>query len=334
MARPTKFTTVLVMFSVMAGFIAGCGSSPPPQSFNPAGDPTTLVEQYLTIKKADKLKGIKKVVIPQFMVQFVTRNAGAASASSAASKQTSVHVTYNLTNVDNAQFQAIADKMYEQVVEEFTKAGIEVVPVSTYQQAKPFQKLLNSAKKAPFTVTEMDRTSVYFGAKGLPVYFSMNDKRQGLGNMFAAQFTNFNPDKWEERIGEENDCAVLIVNYGVAFASMDTSGGWWKDRASVKTKLKIALLPEDTKYIVYSKNGTTRFTLKEPVFADGNFIIDVTDALRTDEKVANAIGGALGSGSRTVKYNANADAAAYTSLVEKHMTAIDSLIFGQMKANL
>ena len=333
MVRTPRLTTVLAVFIVMAGFIAGCGSSPPPQSFNPAGDPTTLVEQYLTIKKAEKLKGIKKITIPQFMVQFVTRNAGSASASSAASKQTAVHVTYNLTNVDQAQMQAIADKMYDQVVEEFTKAGIEVVPVDTYKQAKPFQKLLSSAKKAPFSVSEMDRTSVYFGAKDLPVYFAMYDKRQGLGNMFAAQFSNFNPDKWEERISEENNCAVLIVNIGVAFASMDTKGGWWKDRASVKTKLKVALLPEDTRYIVYSKEGTTRFTLKEPVFAEGTFITDVTDALRTDEKVANAIGGALGTGSKTLKYNANADAAAYTSLVEKHITAIDSLIFGQMKAN-
>ena len=331
MSRRAQFTAALVVVIVMAGFVAGCGS-PPPQSFNPSGDPTTLVEQYLTIKKADKLKGIKKVAIPQFMVQFVTRNAGSASASSAASKSTAVHVTFNLTNVDQTQMQAIADKMYDQVVDEFTKAGIEVVPIATYKQAKPFQRLLSDAKKAPFTVTEMDRTSVYFGAKELPVYFAMDDKRQGLGNMFKAQFTNFNPGKWEEKISEENDCAVLIINYGVAFASMDTKGGWWKDRASVKTKLKVALLPEDTKYIVYSKNGTTRFTVKEPVFAEGNFITDVTDALRADEKVANALSGAIG-GSRSLKYNANADAAAYTALVEKHITAIDSLIFGQMKSN-
>jgi len=332
MKRTKGLAAALVVFVIIAGFMAGCASSPPPQAFNPAGDPAALVQQYLTIKKAEKLKGIKKVAIPQFMVQFVTTSSGGASAASASSKSTAVHVTYALKNVDHAQLQAIADKMYDQVVDEFTKAGIEVVPVEKYNESKPFKKLLDGAKKAPYEVSQY-----YFGAKGLPVYFDKNDKRQGLGNMFAAGFSNFDPEKWEERIGEENDCASLVINYGVTFAAMTTDGGYWKNAATVNTKLKVTLIPEDTKYIVYSKNGTTRFTLKEAVYADGMFINDVTDALTSGEKTANAISGALGamggSSSKTLKYNANADAAAYTSLVEKHMTAIDSLIFNQMKAN-
>ncbi len=307
------------------------------ETFNLSGDPAKLVDQYLTIKKASKLKGIKKVAIPQFMVQFYTMNSGAAVASNASKNSSAISVSYTLKNVDQTQMQAIADKMYDQVVAEFTKAGIEVVPVESYKQGKPFQKLLADAKKAPFEVSKIDSNSVFIGAKDLPVYFEMNDKRLPLGNMFAAQFTNFDPEKWEEKIGEDTDAAVLIVNYAVTFAFIEAKGGFWGKSASVNTQLQVTLIPEDTKYIVRSKNGTSRFILKEAVYAEGKFITDITDALRNDEKAANAIGGFLGalSGTKstTKKNNANADAAAYGELVEKHISAIDSLIFSQMKAN-
>lgn len=305
--------------------------------FNLSGDPAKLTDQFLTIKKADKLKGIKKVVIPQFMVQFYTMNSGAATASNASKNSSTISVSYTLKNVDQAQMQAITDKMYDKVVAELQQAGIEVIPVDAYKQDKPFQKLLADAKKAPFEVSKNDSTSIFFGAKGLPVYFSTTDKRLPLGNMFAAQFSNFNPEKWEEQIAEDKDAAVLIVNYAVTFAFMETKGGFWGKSASVNTQLQVTLIPEDTKYTIYSKNGTTRFTLKEAVYADGKFITDITDALRADEKAANAIGGFLGalSGTKstTKKNNANADVTAYTTLVEKHILAIDSLIFSQMKAN-
>lgn len=326
------FIVLIIIMAVMCG----TAFADSPQVFNLSGDPAALVQQYLTVKKADKLKGIKKVVIPQFMVQFYTMNSGAATASNA-KNSTTVSVSYTLKNVEQAQMQAIADKMYDQVVAEFKQAGIEVIPVEEYKQDKPFQKLLADAKKAPFEVSKNDTTSYFFGAKGLPVYFEMNDKRLPIGGMFAAQFSNFNPEKWEEKIGEDKDAAVLIVNYAVTFAFMETKGGFWGKSASVNTQLQVTLIPEDTKYIIHSKNGTTRFTLKEAVYADGKFITDITDALRTDEKAANAIGSLLGSftgtKSSTKKNNANADAAAYTLLVEKHILAINSLIFSQMKAN-
>ncbi len=328
---------ILTLLFALVALMSGTAAAESPQYFNLSGDPAKLVDQYLTVKKADKLKGVKKVVIPQFMVQFYTMNSGAASASNASKNSSALSVSYTLKNVEQAQMQAITDKLYDQVVAEFKKAGIEVIPVEAYKQDKPFQKLLADAKKTPFESSKSDSISYFFGAKGLPVYFEMNDKRLPLGNMFAAQFSNFDPEKWEERIGEDKDAAAVIINYAVTFAFMETKGGFWGKSAEVNTQLLVTLIPEDTKYIIRSKNGTTRFTLKEAVYADGKFFTDVTDALRTDEKAANAIGGFLGAltgtKSNTKKFNANADTATYASLVEKHIMAIDSLIFSQMKAN-
>ncbi|OGR01904.1 MAG: hypothetical protein A2511_02265 [Deltaproteobacteria bacterium RIFOXYD12_FULL_50_9] len=337
MIRDKRLRTFLVLLVSTMALLVGC-ATPKPQPFNLTADQTTLTQQYVEIKKANKLKGIKKVAISQYFVEFVTKSYGGATASNAQQKSSStVGVWANLKGIETEQFQAITDKMYEQMVEEFKKAGIEVIPVEQLKQSKSFQKLVEKEKKAPYEISSWNRTSQMFAAKGLPLYFDPNDKRLGLGNMFASQFSNFNPEKWEEKIAEEMDTAVLKANFTVTYANMETKGGQFRNKAEVNTDLKVTLIPEDTNYTVVSKNGTSRFILKEPVFADGKFIIEVKDALTAGDKTANALssiaGAFSGTTSKTLKFDAKADSAAYKDLVEKHIGAIDNLFFNQMKAN-
>lgn len=121
----------------------------------------------------------------------------------------------------------------------------------------------------------------------------------------------------------------------MTFANMDAKGGWWRDVASVSTKLKVTLIPEFTKITFVTAKGTAVEQVKSPVFADGVFLTEVSSTLTTGDKVANALSGVAGAiggtSSKTLKYNAMADASAYSSLVEKHVAAIDKLFFTYIK---
>lgn len=335
-----NFSLKTVLSTALVGTLLTLSAcSPPPQPFNPAADQAALVKEYVDVVKEKKLKGLKKVVIPEFIVGYVTSSTGSSSATSLSSSggSASVSVTYNLKNVDDAQFQALSDKMYEELVAEFKAAGIEVVPLETLKKNPLFQKLVANGKEAPYEVSKSGQTIRYFGAKGLPLYFDPSDKRLSIGGMFATAFSNFHPEDIEEDLAEELKVGVVKPNFSVTFASMKKSGGMGAGSASVKTSLKVTLLPEDTNYTIITEEGKSRFVLKKPLFSDAEFIDQVVDAQKTGEKVLNAVGnmiGALGGHSSKVsKYDVLAKNGAYTETASANMTGIHKLFFSQMKAN-
>lgn len=185
-----RFVAAVVALSLVTAAFAGKNST-----FNLNGDQSKLLKQYVTVKKPKALNGIKKVAIPQFQVEYVTNTSACATAYATqnSSNSATVSCSYALKNMDTIQFQELTNKLYANLVEEFKTAGIEVMTQEELAADEMYQKLTKKPRPTPFDVKTMDGRSQFYSANSMPFYFDQNDKRMGLGSMFASQFSNFNP---------------------------------------------------------------------------------------------------------------------------------------------
>ena len=100
----------------------------PSQTFDFASDPATSAGTYLATQAEGKLKGIKRVAITNFCVQFVFGKEAQAASSGywAVYSQTATGVIPG--GLSPERMQAVADAYLDRIEADLRAAGIEVVP--------------------------------------------------------------------------------------------------------------------------------------------------------------------------------------------------------------
>ena len=208
------------------------------------------------VSGAEYIKGLKRLAITQFEVQFVTKHMGAASFSGSFGFGKASQTT-ELKTVQPEQMQGIVDAYYDQAVAELTAAGIEVIALPQLEANADYQNLKSKGYPAPFRQSPANRDGLsidgtFYSAHGLPVYF-MKDRAETegkgtgrvsyleIGTLMSNGFKVSYVEAYEKAISKAFDAHILRVRMTVPFAEMTTSGGLFTTSSSVSTKTGLRL---------------------------------------------------------------------------------------------
>lgn len=182
--------------------------------------PETQVATYVDIEGADKLKGVRRVVVPQFRIEFQTRAEASASdgrylgGGQHASASNSAYV--HLKGVDDTLLQKLTDQAYAQFVKELAGQGIEVIGPDTLAGVEEYEPVLRVGKPSGETLETKDSISRFFAPGGGRVYALLrrSDKdRQGFGSSFSTAFADMQKEipRAELALAKKYDAPSLKV---------------------------------------------------------------------------------------------------------------------------
>ncbi|MDQ3283058.1 MAG: hypothetical protein M3Q69_16785 [Acidobacteriota bacterium] len=340
--------SLITLFAL--SFIALHAHAAATKPFDTTADMTTASREYVGVDDLQNLKGVKRVAIPSFEVEFVVRsNASSKTIDSEGSAR--VQVFYNLRGAETELMQQIVDKLYADTVADLVASGIEVLPYSAVEAAPSYAKLQGKwLKPSPLEEKTMDGMSRFIAPAGMPLYFYVDDKRLNVKSQFGAAFNMaVRPQVIEKDLAKELDAAMLRVRIVVLFADMKANkgilGDYAKISAKVDTRLGLALLPKETQFTFITPTGRAAVELTRPILAPDPFITEVNDITTRGKKAAEAAGNALsvlaafgGAGgvhtSKSRDYDAVTTPDVYRAVVDKNLTALRQMFMARVKPAL
>lgn len=252
-------------------------------AFDPVAEPLAMASRFVEVENGESLRAMKRVVIPSFMVEYVTEAKaetlinGIAMFSGAPSS-----ALIRLKGGSPENFQAVTDRLYEQTVAELNKAGIEVVAEGRLKASATYQEILGKGTAAPREEEAKAGKGVFHSAKGLPLYF-MDEKafiqkfelrmfskpKEDLfltfGTKFGAGFATAQIPALEEQLGKEFDATVLKVRITFLGGLAQVDHSFWTGNTA-SARGAAAFAPLVTRYAFISANGErSRLSLKDAV---------------------------------------------------------------------
>lgn len=288
--------------------------------FNLKADPSSLTEQYVEAENPENLKGLKRVVIPSFMVDFVTE-ARAETLISGIGVLTGApsNVMIRLSGADSARFQEITDRLYDRAVADLKKAGIEVVALERLKASDTYKELAAKGEKAPREEEAKGGKGMYYTAKELPLYYMDevnfipkfqiklfgNKPKEDLfltwGTKFGSGFSTAMVPQLEEKLAQEFEASVLKVRITVLGGQLEKDESFWNfsAQADIKAKAAGSFAPMVTRYAFIGGDGSkARLSLKQAVStSELGELANVTSAA---SKAGDTARNAITAGSRLV----------------------------------
>lgn len=336
-------------------------------NFDLKAEPLSLADKFVEVENGDKLNGIKRVVIPSFMVEFVTEAKaetlinGIGMLSGAPS-----NAVIKLKGGDPAKFQAITDLLYEQTAAELGKAGIEVVPLDKLKDSATYKEIAAKGEKAPREEEAKGGKGIYHTAKELPLYYMdevnfipkfeiklfrkpKEDQFLTFGTKFGAGFSTAAIPKLEEKLAQEFDATVMKVRITILGGGVQVDHSFWTG-SSVSVKGAGAFAPLVTRYAFIKSNGDkARLSLKESALTgELGELVNVTstaskagDVARNSITVASRLlpvlsGGRMGGGvdlgyGNSADYEWRVEPGTFETVIENTHPAISRMFAARLR---
>lgn len=283
-------------------------------AFDLTADPATQAKTYVDGTKLGALKGLKRVVISSFQVEFAVENSASTWASAMSKSVATAKSSVMLMGIENPTFQKITDDCYDKLVVDLTAAGIEVLPYEKLQDSENFLIFKSRLRPSAEKVTTQDGKSLYFSPHDMPAYFLNNDGRLGKLSLLATGMTVVHPQNYEPGIAKDLDAAVLRVRMVVDIARQSTSGGIWAASAKVESEAELSIMAEFTSY-----------TLVMP--HDGTAVLSLAKHVNSAEQVFEV----KGTKGEIMLFTTPE---VYTRVVNAHLDATQAMFLSVLKANL
>ncbi len=237
------------------------------QPFNFDIPAAAQAESFVHVSGARQLKGIKKLGIVNFTVEYTqakkatitTRNLGTVATATS---------EVEIPELDPQVLAQITDALYDQLVADLQGAGIEIIPFETLQAEKRFKKLSGAQKESPWVTSTKDGRSIFIGAKGMPIYLDNPERAdflKGLGMSFGT-----NTRMHETLLANDLDGHLLSVNMVIDFADLKTKGSL--GYADIDTSYEQYMHGSNTRYrfIKLGQPDLATLTLKQGMLPDMN----------------------------------------------------------------
>lgn len=309
-----------------ATLLAGCASTPPPPTFNPADAATAQAATFIGANKQAKyMADVKKVALTGCNVMFADRSGASAStgaglfgdpaSSSTRRVDEKIIVVYTMVGLDDAVMQKMTDDICTDAERRMAEAGLDVVPRSELAKNEHYQKLLEAGRKSPYEFKVGGSTYKVFSTTGSSIF----DQRYiGTGSNLKQAFKSVggaSAVQLETRMMNEMGVDSVQMNMLVDFAQVTSDGqarGFQlanKDSAKVDGKVQLAI-SGDVKVqphgelkcwkalggrtdCMMKNNRSPVFFTKAPVLAAEPFYKEVRNATRTSDKVSAGLTKAL-----------------------------------------
>ncbi len=262
-------------------------------SFNPAA----AAAKGFEIADNKALKGIKRVAVPVFAVEFVvadnvsTTTSGFASAGRATSS-----LYYKLLGVGEADFQAITDALYAQFLADLKASGVEVLEAAQVVAAPTYRKLVAGGSPAP---VKTDSTMM-MSPPGLGLY---GFARMGGGNSakskslfgalsdVGAGFAAVGAISDTIQLGTELDASLVEVRMRVSFVQLSDDSRGFFGRLSGTAATSGKSFPSVDNVMVGVQSGPWRstVTMKHTLTLDSTAFAEVREKATTTGDVVGAV---------------------------------------------
>lgn len=232
----------------------------------------------IEIAGAETLKGIQKVAVASFTVQYVLEQTWDKEPQPL-KKACGVNVAHLL---DSAKMQSTADTLYREFVDDLRKSGMDVVAPETLVQSSAYRNL--AAKSSPTPRLEEAQgnhrtgsiTSLFYTAQGSTML--LDPKVDYLAAGFVPEITDptltqegrtglytQNMTEYDASVQQELGAATLHVRIYVPIANVDLKEG--KSAGCIKPGLRLG--ERFTRVSVGHRGEYARMYLKEPLLLSG-----------------------------------------------------------------
>ncbi len=312
-------------------------------SFN-AGD---AAAQGFTITDSQALKGIKRVAVPVFAVEFIVAdNVSATTSGFAAAGRSTSSLYVKLLGVGEPDFQAITNALYRQFLADLKASGLEVLEAPAVVAAPSYAKLVASGVAAPIK----SDSSIMLSPPGLGIYGfarmggGSSGERRGLFSALSdmsAGFSAVGSINDTMQLGTELDASLIEVRMRVSFAQLTDENKGFFGRLSNSSKASAKMFPSIDNLMVGVQTGPRRSTLtgKHQLTLSTDAFADVREKATTGADVAGAVAVgllklALGSkdSHSSKELEVVADPAAYATVVGQGLAAAGGMVVARMKA--
>ena len=312
-------------------------------SFNAA----TAANNGFTIADSKALKGIKRVAVPVFAVEFIIAdNVNSQTSGFGAAGRASSSLYYKLLGVGEADFQAITDALYTQFLTELKASGVEVVEASQFTAAPTYRKLVASGSAAPIKSDSTMMLSppglgLYGFAKmgggnsssGRSIFGALSDVGSGFAAVGAIGDT--------VQLASELDASLIEVRMRVNFVQLSDDNKGFLGRLAGSATTSGKAFPSVDNVMMGVQSGPMRSTLtmKHTLQLDTTAFADVREKATTTGDVVGAVAVgllklAIGSkdSSSSKELEVLADPVRYKAVVGAGLGSAGSMLVARMKA--
>ena len=210
------------------------GDKTTPLTVDASFDAAAAAAKGFTIADNKALKGIKRVAVPVFAVEFVVAdNVSSTTSGFAAAGRATSSLYYKLLGVGEADFQVITDALHQQFLGDLKASGVEVLDTAQVMAAPTYRKLLATGSPAPIKTDStlmmsppglgiygFARTGGGNSAKSKSVFGALSDMGAGFAAVGAITDTI--------QLGTELDASLIEVRMRVSFVQLnDDSKGFF-----------------------------------------------------------------------------------------------------------
>ena len=311
-------------------------------SFNPADAAT----KGFTIPDAAALKGIKRVAVPVFAVEFIVAdNVTATTSGFAAAGRASSSQYYKLLGVGQPDFQAITNGLYLRFLDELRSSGVEVLDAAQVIAAPTYAKLVASGSPAPI----IGSSTLMMSPPGLGLYgFAKmgggnSASKKSLFSAFSevgAGFAAVGAIGDTIQLANDLNASLLEVRMRVNFVKLadNNKGFFGKLAGSASTTGKSFPSVDNVMMSVQSGQIRSSVTMKHTLTLDAAAFADVREKAATKADIAGAVAVgllqmAIGSGdsSSTKEMEVIADPDKYRQVVGDGLNSACSMLVARLK---
>jgi hypothetical protein len=250
-----------------------------------------------TIADTKALKGIKRVAVPVFAVEFITSdNVSAQTSGFGSSGRASMTSYYKLLGVGEAEFQAITDALYLGFLAELKNSGLEILDAQQVLAAPTYRKLVASGSPAPVK----SDSSMMMAPPGLGLY---GFAKMGGGNsaksksLFGALsdigggFAAVGAISDTIQLASELDASLIEVRMRVNFAQLanESKGFFGSLSGAATTSAKVFPSIDNVMMGVQSGQWRSTVTMNHTLTLNSAAFSDVREKASTTGDVVGAV---------------------------------------------
>ncbi len=326
---------------------AHAADAPTPVAVDVGFDAAAVAAQGFHISDAKALKGITRVAVPVFVVDFVTAdNVSTQTSGFGSAGRASSSLYYKLLGVGEPEFQALADAMHAGFLQRLSDSGLQVLGADDLQATAAYRKLAAGGKKMPLksdthTVVSAQGWNVYgfarAGTGAAKPSSGLFGALAGMGDGFSAVGDALD----SIALAKALNAATVEVRLRVNFVELvDHNQGFFGRLAGVATTTGKAF-PSIDGVMVQVQQGDWRsvMTLNRTLVLDPAVFAEVREKPSTAADVAGVVVAGLlryAAGNKDTsaskEMEAIADAARYRQIVGAGLNSLSDVVVARLKA--
>lgn len=311
-----------------------------PEPLDVASAAASLIE----VSNVKALKGVKRVAVPQFSIEFITQDSVSSETSGfAAAGRASVTGYYRLVGLEQPDFQALANQLYASFVQALQAQGLEVLTPEQLAEAPTWRKLVAGGVPLP----KRTDSSITVAPPGMALYgagrmVANTGKTSLLGNIAAmgSGFSGVSEAIENAALTQELGGAALVeVSMRLHFAQLKNESKGFLGRLSGTAEVSAKLHPVLTQARMSVQAGQEMSVInaRQPLLLDPAAFSEVRKQAATGGEMAGAVAVgllrmAIGSkdSSSSEKYEVVADPQRYSERIAANLAQTHSLLIARM----